>query len=486
MSSAAPHPQAPHPQATNARAPNPQAESSPAQWLAFASEADRSAWLAGLRREELAYLPYHWGFHARPAQRWPAECWPTEHGAQDAPAAIAWRIWLILAGRGFGKTRAGAEWVRHIAESTPDARIALVAANLGEARSVMVEGESGLLALGKPALRPRYEPSLRRLSWPNGATAQLYSAGEPDALRGGQFSHGWCDEIAKWDQAGNRAVASWNNLLLGLRLGERPRLVATTTPRRVALVQRLLAEAADAHNAIHITRGTTMDNAQHLPPAFLESVTRSFGGSALGRQELLGELIEERAGALWSRALLERQRLATGTTPPLNRIVIGVDPPASAHGDACGIIVCGQTADGNAIVLADASVARPAPEVWARAVADAAKHWGADRVIAEANQGGAMVESVLRAAAIHLPLRLVHASRGKAARAEPVAALYAAGRVRHAAMFPALEDELCGLSPGGSYEGPGRSPDRADALVWALSELMLRPRAEPRVHQMFG
>ena len=242
------------------------------------------------------------------------------------------------------------------------------------------------------------------------------------------------------------------------------------------LLRHVLAEHGTA-----LTRGKSEDNADNLPPRFLRDVRRAFGRSALGRQELDGELIEDIAGALWTRSMIEecRERGAPGQHM---RVVIGVDPPASAHGDACGIVVTALGGDGIGRVLADASVRKPSPERWARAVANAAQVWNADRVVAEANQGGAMVESVLRAAELSLPVKLVHARTGKVARAEPVAALYEAGRVRHAGVFPELEDELCGLLAGGAYEGPGRSPDRADALVWAMTELMLGRGGMPRVH----
>ncbi len=413
--------------------------------------------LSGNQRRELMY---HWRLWAR--------------AEQVAPVGD-WRIWLILAGRGFGKTRAGAEWVREIAEADSNAHIALVAGTLGEARSIMVEGESGLIAVCPPGRSPKFAPSLRRLIWPNGAQATLYSAGEPESLRGPQHSHAWCDELAKWDNSNGQAIGSWDNLLLGMRRGEQPRMLATTTPRASALLQRLIAA-----DGVAITRGKTEDNADHLPNRFIRDIRREYGQSLLARQELDGELIADIEGALWTRTLLEDCREGAASSPPA-RTVIGVDPPASAAGDACGIVVCALGEDGLARVLADCSVAKASPERWARATAQAARIWQADRVVAEANQGGAMVESVLRAADISLPVKLVHASRGKAARAEPVAALYSAGRVRHAGMFPALEDELCGLIAGGGYQGPGRSPDRADAAVWALTELMLKRRAQPRV-----
>ena len=429
-------------------------------------EAERLAELRKLTDPQRRALAHHWRLWAR--------------DKQVAPAGD-WRVWLILAGRGFGKTRAGSEWVREQAEADPGARIALVAASLGEARSVMIEGDSGLLAVSAPDRVPAYEPSLRRLTWPNGAQATLYSAGEPESLRGPQHSHAWCDEVGKWDNASQRALVAWDNLQLGMRLGEVPRVAATTTPRATPLVRRLVAE-----DGVVTVGGRTEENHDNLPERFLRDIRRTYGKSLLGRQELDGELIEDLPGALWTRALLEECReadRAAGASPPSTplRVVVGVDPPASAAGDACGIVVCAVCDDGVARVLADASVPRPSPERWARAVARAARVWEADRVVAEANQGGAMVASVLRAADLALPLRLVHASRGKAARAEPVAALYEAGRVRHAGCFPALEDELCGLIAGGGYEGPGPSPDRADALVWALTELMLGRKRSPRV-----
>lgn len=434
------------------------------QWLLDQPQADRLAQLRLLSEAEKVEMAHHWRLWARTSQ--------------VAPPGD-WRLWLIMAGRGFGKTRAGAEWVREVASADPDARIALVGASLGEARAVMIEGESGLLGISPPRRRPKFEPSLRRLTWPNGAQAMLYSALEPESLRGPQHSHAWCDEIAKWDNAGNRALSAWDNLLMGLRLGEAPRVLATTTPRSVALVQRLLADAANEGEVV-VTRGSTEDNADNLPARFVRAMRRTFGKSVLGRQELDGELIADLPGALWTRGMIEACREASASSEPA-RTVIGVDPPASAQGDACGIVVCALGEDGVGRVLADASVTKPTPERWARAVAKTAQAWSADRVIAEANQGGSMVESVLRAADVSLPVRLVRASKGKSARAEPVAALYEAGRVRHSGMFPQLEDELCGLMTGGDYQGPGRSPDRADALVWAMTELMLNRPAAPRV-----
>jgi phage terminase large subunit-like protein len=301
----------------------------------------------------------------------------------------------------------------------------------------------------------------------------LYSAAEPEGLRGPQHHIAWADEIAKWPLG----METWDNLMMGMRLGDQPRIVATTTPRPVPLVRRLLGLDGKAPKGVVVTRGRTADNGAHLPPSYIEGMRDSYGGTRIGRQELDGELIEDVAGALWTRALIERCRVVA--LPALRRVVVAVDPPASATGDACGIVVAAIGADGIGYVIEDASVNGCAPEAWARAVAEAAARHGADRVVAEANNGGAMVASVLRAADAGLPVRLVHASRGKSARAEPVSALYEAGRVFHVGAFPALEDELAGLQAGGGYAGPTRSPDRADALVWAMTELMLSTTARP-------
>ncbi len=396
--------------------------------------------------------------------------WPfTARDEQLAPPG-KWRVWLMMAGRGFGKTRAGAEWVRSKVEDDPKARVALVGATMAEARAVMVEGESGLLAVSAPGKRPKWEPSLNRLRWPCGAMATLHSAAEPDGLRGRQFSHAWCDEIAKWPFG----LAAWDNLAMALRLGDKPRAMATTTPRPVPLIRALVAR-----RGVRVTRGRTADNRRNLSADFLAAMQEIYGGTRLGRQELDGELIEEADGALWSRDLIERCRVRAA--PDLVRVVIGVDPPAGASGtsDACGIVVVGLDGQGHGHVLEDASVQGLTPEGWAGAVAAAAARHGADRVIAEANNGGAMVESVLRAADATLPVKLVHASRGKVARAEPVAVLYERGRVHHVGAFPALEDELAGLTIDGRYVGPGRSPDRADAAVWALTALLLTAPARP-------
>jgi phage terminase large subunit-like protein len=419
-----------------------------------------------------------------PVQRAIFELWTWQaHGGQREPAACEsggdWRVWVMMTGRGFGKTRAGSEWVAARARETPGARIALVGASLDDVAKIMVEGQSGLLATARTGERPIWFSTKRELHFPSGATAFAYSGEKPSRLRGPEHHFAWCDELAKWA----RPDATWGALRLGLRLGERPRILVTTTPRPVAALKRILGEARTA-----ITHGRSSENV-HLPDDHLDAVTALYAGTRFGRQELDGELIEDAEGALWTRDLLDESRVAgMGTVTsscPLRRIVIGVDPPAGVAGDACGIVVCGLGEDEVGYVLADLSAAGLTPEGWARKVAAAAEQWGADRVVAEANNGGAMVEAVLRGASVNLPVRLVHASHGKAARAEPVAALFESGRAKLAGTFPKLEDELCGLVMGGGYQGPGRSPDRADAMVWALWALLLERRpGTPRVRAL--
>jgi phage terminase large subunit-like protein len=425
--------------------------------LAALPEAERAALIRSLHPAERQELAERWdGGWAR--------------AGQTAPAGEDWRVWLIRAGRGFGKTRAGAEWVTAIAAADAGAEIALVGATAADVRRVMIEGPSGLRAVAKTGRIPRYLVSRGEIRWPNGARARIYSADVPDQLRGPEHSAAWCDELAKW----RRGDAAWDNLMMGMRRGERPRVLVTTTPRPTNLMKRVMRT-----QGLVETRGRTRDN-PFLPPVFVDDVEQAYGGTTLGRQELDGEMVDDLVGALWSRDLLDACR--GGMPDDLVRVVVGVDPPAGTIvaggvGDACGIVAVGVDGDGMAYVLADASVSVSSPEAWARAVAGCAAQHRADRVVAEANQGGAMVRSVLLAADVTLPVTLVSASRGKVARAEPVATLYERGRVRHCGRFAALEDEMCGLIVGGGYQGPGRSPDRADALVWALSELMLGRRS---------
>jgi len=396
--------------------------------------------------------------------------WNLWASAGQRPPPGAWRIWALIAGRGYGKTRAGAEWVRGLAEANEDVRIALVGATMADARDVMIEGESGLLAVSPAATRPRWEPARGRLSWRSGAQAFVFSGEAPERLRGPSHHYAWCDEFAKWAYPQD----AWDNLQLTMRLGSAPRTMVTTTPRTIPALRNLIAAPG-----VIVTNGRSAENC-FLPEAFADHIRATYGGTRFGRQELDGQMIEDIADALWTRPLIEASR--TRIRPELVRVVVGVDPPAGRNGDACGIVVCGLDREGIGYVIEDASVAGRAPEDWARAVVQAAARHRADLVVAEANNGGDMVGAVLTAADAGLPLALVHATRGKAARAEPVATLYTRNRVRHLHAFPELEDELCGLVSGGTYEGPGRSPDRADACVWALTNLMLGPaRALPRV-----
>jgi phage terminase large subunit-like protein len=398
--------------------------------------------------------------------------WPSwAHEGQLAPEG-EWTTWTMLAGRGFGKTKAGAEWVSAFARANPDASIALVAATAEEARNVMVEGRSGLLAVARPEEREAmvWAPSRRRLVFASGAQAFLYSAANPDGLRGPEHHIAWCDELAKWRNAG----AAWDNLRLGLRLGDRPRALVTTTPRGVATLKRILAAPRTA-----LTGGPSWAN-PHTAQDFVAEAVAAHGGTRFGRQELEGILLEDVEGSLWPRELIERSRVTVTSDCHYQRVVIGIDPPASAEGDACGIVVCG-LAGGVGHVIADLSVAGLSPEGWALKAAAAAEAWGASRVVAEKNNGGEMVGTVLRGANVGLPVTLVHASDGKSARAEPVAVLFESGKAKFAGRFPDLEDELAGLTYGGGYQGPGRSPDRADAMVWAMSELLVNRRSEPRI-----
>ena len=349
-------------------------------------------------------------------------------------------------------------------------RIALVGETLGDARAIMVEGVSGLLAVYPPEKAPAYEPSKRQVTFASGAVAQLFSADDPESLRGPQFSGAWCDELAKW----RRPQETWDMLQFALRLGNVPRQVVTTTPRPIPLIKALLADPRTA-----VTRVATAANAANLAPSFLDAVVGRYRGTRLGRQELDAELLEDRPDSLWPRALIERSRVSAA--PELRRVVVAVDPPASsgAHADACGIVVAGLGCDGRAYVLADATREGVRPLDWARAAIAAYRAYEADRIVVEANQGGEMVETVLRQVNATVPVRCVHARRGKFLRAEPVAALYEQGRVFHVGAFPALEDEMSDFGADGLLGGA--SPDRVDALVWALTELLLRAPPEPRV-----
>lgn len=379
----------------------------------------------------------------------------------------------MLAGRGFGKTRAGAEWVRSLVESGSAHRIALVGPTLHDVRSVMVEGDSGILAISPPWNRPRFEPSKRLLTWPNGATASLFGAEEPERLRGPQHDAAWCDELCAWKQT----EAAFDMLLFGLRLGQQPRAMITTTPKPSPLLKRLLVDPKT-----RVSRGTTFDNLKNLAPGFAHSVIARYRGTRLGRQELNAELLEDTPGALWSRDLIEASR--TEIPPNLERVVVAVDPPASIgeNADECGIVAAGKTTDDRAVVIRDDSERGLSPHGWASKAVKLYHALHADRIVAETNMGGAMVEAIIREIDPAVAFRAVHASRGKVARAEPVAALYEQGRVLHAGAFEQLEDQMCNYT--GDRRLAGGSPDRLDALVWALSDLMLTRSSTPQIRTL--
>ena len=421
------------------------------------SKEQRGDFLASLSNMEASVLMHDWRFWARENQL--------------APMGN-WSHWLLLAGRGFGKTRAGAEWVRGMAENTAGLRIALVAPTLSDARAVMVEGDSGLLAISPPWNRPKFEPSKRTLTWASGTVATLYSAEEPERLRGPQHHACWCDELASW----RHADATWDNLMLGLRLGESPRTLVTTTPKPTSLIKALVAD-----DRVTLTRGTTFDNLDNLAPSFATEILKKYEGTRTGRQELLAEILEDVPGALWQRAMLDRLR--ADTLPQLVRIVVAVDPPVSVgeKADECGIVAAGICADGFAYVLADASVQGLSPAGWAKRAVALYHSLSADRIVIESNQGGAMAESVLREIDPVAAIAQVFARRGKYARAEPVAALYEQGRVFHGGSLPALEDQMCAFT---GERRAGESPDRVDALVWALTHLMLAPTARPQIRSL--
>ncbi|NNF23350.1 MAG: DNA-packaging protein [Rhodobacteraceae bacterium] len=432
----------------------------------------QKAFLDALEEPDILALPYMFEF------------WAHEH---QLPPDGNWRSWVVMGGRGAGKTRAGAEWVRAQVEGSraldkgQARRVALVADTFDQVRDVMIFGESGILACSPSDRRPVWEATRRRLVWPNGATAQAFSANDPEGLRGPQFDAAWVDELAKW----RKGQETWDMLQFALRLGTRPRQCVTTTPRNIGVLKSLLALPSTV-----VTRAPTEANRVHLAASFLEEVRARYAGTRIGRQELDGELLEDAEGALWTWSALDACR--SKVPPLLDRIVVAVDPPVTGHSgsDACGIIVAGVDCSGpppewRAYVIEDASVTGASPQAWAEAAVDAMARHGADRLVAEVNQGGDLVETVIRQIDPMVPYRAVRASRGKTARAEPVAALYEQRRILHGPGLAQLEDEMCQMTTRG-YDGAG-SPDRVDALVWAIQDLMIEPAAgwrRPRVRTL--
>jgi phage terminase large subunit-like protein len=436
-----------------------------AAWLASATPEDVDEFLGSLSQNALLSLPWLFEFWALPHQ---------------LPPRGAWKTWIIMGGRGAGKTRAGSEWVRAQVEGAgPDEpgrakRVALMGETVDQVREVMVMGESGILACSPPDRRPEWQASRRQLLWPNGAVAQVFSAHEPEALRGPQFDAAWADELGKW----KKGSEAWDQLQFALRLGKHPQAVVTTTPRNVGVLKAILKNPSTV-----ITHAPTEANRAYLAESFLAEVQARHGDTRIGRQELEGVLVEDEEGALWTTAMLERARLEE--LPTVSRIVVAVDPPVTAtkKSDECGIVVVGAETSGppqtwRAVVLEDASVKGASPEGWARAALAAMERHGADRLVAEVNQGGDLVEQMVRMVDPLVPFRAVHATRSKMLRAEPVAALYEQGRVAHARGLQVLEDQMCRMTSRG-WVGSG-SPDRLDALVWALTDLMITPVPETR------
>lgn len=440
-----------------------------ADWLASATPEEQSEFFEALTDEGLQALPYLFEF------------WALDH---QVPPEGDWRSWVIMGGRGAGKTRAGSEWVRAQAEGpTPRAKgraknIALVGETFDQVRAVMVFGDSGILACSPPDRKPVWEATRRQLVWPNGAIAQAFSASEPEALRGPQFDAAWVDELAKW----KKAEETWDMLQFALRLGDHPRQVVTTTPRNVPLLKALLALPSTV-----TTHAATDANRANLASSFLEEVQARYAGTRMGRQELEGILLDDRDGALWTTAAIEGGRV--DEVPGLSRVVVAVDPPVTGHAgsDECGIVVVGASTEGppsnwRAVVLEDASMSAAKPLDWAEAALAAMERHQADRLVAEVNQGGDLVETLIRQLDPMVPYRAVRASKGKTARAEPVAALYEQGRVSHTRGLGELEDQMCRMTTRG-YEGKG-SPDRVDALVWAIYDLLVEPAQNFRKPQV--
>lgn len=403
-------------------------------------EEKRIEIISNLPSEVAKSLLYDWEFWARDNQ---------------LPPEDEWSVWLILAGRGWGKSRTGAETVKSWVDDGVK-RIALVAETPGDARDVMIEGESGLLNIYSDDEKPNYEPSKRRVTWDNGAIATIYSGANPDQLRGPQHEKAWCDEVASWDYP----QETWDNLMMGLRLGDNPQTVVTTTPRPIKLVRDLV----ESENC-HVTKGSTYDNKANLPDAFYKKIINKYEGTRLGKQELYAEILSDAPGALWNYDIIQHQEATPST---MNRIVVAIDPAASNKDDSdeTGIIVAG-TRDKQGYIIDDLSC-KQSPNGWAKMAVNAYKKYGADRIIGEVNQGGDMVENVIRSVDSNVSYKEVRATRGKQIRAEPVAALYEQGKVFHIKQLSKLEDQLCTWEPS-----QDDSPDRLDALVWGLTELMI-------------
>jgi phage terminase large subunit-like protein len=430
--------------------------------LALLPPSERAKILSAMSPEETLRFRYAWrNWWARPGQLAP----PGE-----------WSTWLLMAGRFFGKTRCGAEWIHERVNSGVARYIALVAPTAADARDVMVQGPAGILATAPPWAKPVYYPSVRRVTWPNGTIATTYSAEEPERLRGPQHDTAWCDEVAAW-----RHPEAFDMLAFGMRLGNDPRVVVTTTPRPVKLVRELLA---DQGRGVVVTRGTSYENASNVPEQVFKRVQR-YEGTRLGRQELLAELLEDVPGALWSRGLLDATRVREKPAE-LVRVVVAIDPAVTSgeDSDETGIIVAGKDARGHGYVLADCS-GRYQPAEWAKTAIAAYHTHEADQIVAEVNNGGDMVEATLRMVDRNIPFKAVHASRGKVTRAQPVAQIYEEGRAHHLGSFAKLEDQMAEFTIDFDRAAFGYSPDRVDALVWALSDLLVEPMSNEGIFELY-
>lgn len=417
--------------------------------------------ISSITDEEALILTHTWEFWARREQLLPQ--WKTE--------GVPWSTWLIMAGRGWGKTQCGAQAVRRLVENHGYHRIALIGDTAAEVRDVMVEGPSGIMASAAPWFMPRYTPSKREVKWPNGAVAKCFSAEEYESLRGPQFDAAWLDELAKW----RYAMDAFDQLQFGLRLGRRPIQIVTTTPRPVDVLRMLIKQ-----KTTFITKGKTFDNLRNLAPQFRELIVDRYVGTRLGRQELDAELLDDNPDALWNHHAIDRDRVRDVDDVELERCVVAVDPPASTSG-RCGIV--GVARSGNhAFVLGDKSVEGRSPTDWGAAAVSLFHELEADCIVAEVNQGGDMVTEIIRSVDASIPVKQVRAYRGKWLRAEPVAALYERGLVHHVGVFPELEDQMVQLTPENLAKG--KSPDNLDALVWALTELMLKPERKRRIRSL--
>ncbi len=446
-----------------ARAKEPELSNcSLAELLASLTSEQRLELQGSLSSREAAALEWNWPFWSRPKQMEPSQ------ELLKAKGITSWRIWMVMAGRGFGKSRTGAETVRARVESGRSKRISLIARTASDIRDVMIEGQSGIMRISPPWNRPKYEPTKRRLTWPNGAVATTFSADQPDALRGPECDFAWCDELATW-----RYMEAWDNLMFGLRLGLNPQCIVTTTPRPIKVIRDL-----DKDPYCVVTTGSTLENAGNLAPSFLESILRKYSGTRLGRQEILAEILEDIAGAVFQRAWIDagRRNDRFKTRPEaMDRMCVAIDPAMTSGEDSneTGLVVAGRDHNRHGYVFEDAS-GRMAPSEWVMTAIRLYNTWQCDYIVAEVNNGGEMIANAIHQVDANIRVKEVVATRGKLVRAEPVGMVYEQGRGHHVGMFPELEDQMCRFTPD-FIRQPDDSPDRMDALVWAFTDLIVEP-----------